>query len=114
MKRSRNLRIFTARIIDYALFLGGCFLAGGGLALAYRFPRGRESRNLTLLGLDRHELMDLHLYVGIAMVILVLVHLALHWKWLKSAMNSMRLKFGWALLGIGVLVLLFPLLVPVS
>ena len=38
--------------------------------------------NATLFGLNRHGWNDLHLYIGLAMMVVVAVHLALHLNWL--------------------------------
>lgn len=36
----------------------------------------------SFLGIERHTWSDLHTWVSIALIIGVLIHIALHWKWI--------------------------------
>ena len=38
--------------------------------------------NATFYGLTRHQWNDIHLWVSLAMISIILVHLALHWRWI--------------------------------
>lgn len=115
MNRNRFFRLTLPRIVNYLLFCGGSFLLGTGLALETRLPPGsRGGHKLRMLGLDRHEWGDLHFYVGLSMATLVLIHLALHWGWLKNALKSASAKLGYAGLAIGFLLFLVPLILPVT
>jgi preprotein translocase subunit SecY len=52
-------------------------LPGGG------YQGGRNPfYNATLLGLTRHGWNDIHLWTGLAMIVVLTVHFALHWNWL--------------------------------
>ena len=52
-------------------------LPGGG------YQGGRNPfYNATLLGLTRHGWNDVHLWTGLAMIVVLTVHFALHWNWL--------------------------------
>ena len=90
-------------------------MLGTGLALVWRLPPGsRGGRGLTMLGWDRHAWGDFHFYLGVSMSVLVVIHLLLHWGWVKRAVASVRYRFGWiGLLGILILAAI-PLLLPVS
>jgi len=115
MNRIHLLRVTLPRILNYLLFCGSSFLLGTGLALETRLPPGsRGGHHLRMLGLDRHEWGELHFYVGLAVAALVLAHLALHWKWLKSALKSASAKLGYVGLAVGIAIFLVPLLLPVS
>lgn len=107
-------RIWLPRIINYVLLCGSTFLFGTGLALAYRLPRGRGGRGLEMLGMTRQEWGDLHLYAGILMGLLVLVHLALHWSWVKRATLSITSGFGWLAILFATLCGVLPLVLPIS
>jgi hypothetical protein len=92
----------VARVINGMLFLAGCFLAGSGWLLDQRLPSGRGSGSgrMTLLGMNRHDWGAWHTWVGYGMAALVLVHLALHWRWLikiAAAQKPWRLALGLAL-----------------
>jgi hypothetical protein len=79
-------RNMVARALNGLMFLGGCFLAGTGWLLDERLPRGRGEGGVrpTLLGMGRHDWGEWHAWVGYVMVGLVVVHLALHWRWLMK------------------------------
>ena len=51
---------------------GGRGLGGGGGGLG----------NLTFLELSKHTWIDIHDWVAVALIVLVIVHLLLHWKWI--------------------------------
>lgn len=114
MKRPKFMRLILPRVLNYVMLLMGAFLAGSGLAMVYKLPPGsRGGRGLTMLGMDRHEWGDLHFYVGLCMIVLVVVHLALHWGWLKNALRSIKGGVGWMGLALGAAIFIFPLLLPV-
>lgn len=107
-------RSFFLKSVDALLFLGGAFLLGSGLALELRLPRGKGGHGVEILGLGRHDWGELHWWVGLGMGILVCVHLALHWKWIRRTVAAAKLKLGlWGVL-VGLILLLLPLLAPVS
>jgi len=65
------------------LFLAIAFI---GILMGFFIPKGEEAPGYekVLWGLQRHAWGDLHLYFSLAFVALVIVHLALHWDWLKA------------------------------
>jgi hypothetical protein len=74
-------------IIDALMFLVMMAMAGLGLLMKYVLIPGKErwakyGRNvdLTLLGWDRHDWGDLHLYLGFTLLGLLILHIILHWK----------------------------------
>ena len=71
-----------ATICNAMLWLVFCALSGTGLLLAFRLPPGsRGGRGLSALGWDRHEWGDLHAWISYAFLALILLHMALHWRW---------------------------------
>ena len=58
-------------------------LAGTGFLLHFVLPprSGGRSGGLELLGYDRHAWGTLHLYLAIAVLVLLVAHLVLHWSW---------------------------------
>jgi hypothetical protein len=54
-----------------------------GFVLWFALPSGggRQSLDLTYWGLSRHTWTDIHDYVAVALIIIVAIHLLLHWKW---------------------------------
>jgi hypothetical protein len=66
------------------LVLSGLAEAVSGFVLWFALPSGggRGRLGLTYLGLTRHTWTDIHDWVAIALTVIVIVHLIIHWKWL--------------------------------
>ena len=78
------------------LWLLFCLLSGTGLLLAYRLPPGsRGGRGLSALGWTRHEWGDLHYWISLAFLLLIVIHMALHWRWFWQIASKRR---AWPLL----------------
>jgi hypothetical protein len=79
------------------MFLAGLFQAVSGFLMwlvipegGYRGGRGLDIAEKTFIW-DRHVWIDLHDWTAVALVVLVILHLILHWKWIwymtKKALN---------------------------
>jgi Domain of unknown function (DUF4405) len=66
------LELATGLVLWLALPRGG----GGGF--------GRGGGDQSFAALDRHSWADLHNWTGLALVAVVLVHLALNWRWITD------------------------------
>ena len=110
---------FLARLLNLILYLGFCVLAGTGFLLAFRLPHGSEAaRGTTFLGYPVHTWAEAHLWVSYGVLVLLLFHLVLHWKWLVNVAGSRqawRLAVG-LLLGVAIIAffLIYPLAPAVS
>ena len=62
-------------VSGFVLWLG--FPSGGGGG-----GRGGGLGELTFWELSKHTWIDIHDWVAVALVVLVLVHIILHWKWI--------------------------------
>ena len=75
---------------DAALLALFAALAATGGVLHWVLPpgsggrAGRHPARRELLDLSRHEWGQVHFWVAAAMVTLIVVHLALHWGWIKT------------------------------
>jgi len=85
MKRKINL------IINIVSFLIFSFSAFSGFVLWKILPSGGGFQggrgivgNNVFLSLFRNGWSDLHIYVNLIFVSLVLIHLILHWTWIKN------------------------------
>jgi len=85
MKSKMNLIVniisfFIFLIISFTgITLWKIFLSGSG------FQGGRTlSEDNIFLGLFRHQWNDIHIYAGLILIILVFIHLALHWSWIRN------------------------------
>lgn len=84
MALSRRTRVnFILEGCTLAVLLG---LIATGLTLEFRLPPGTGGggRNAPLLlsGLGRHEWGEIHFYLSLTFIALMLAHLALHWRWI--------------------------------
>ncbi len=77
--------VITGFIIKYILPPG----SGGGHGGGFRGGRGPSENVKALWSMTRHEWGDIHFYLSVAFVVLMLVHLILHWTWIKCYFKSM-------------------------
>lgn len=74
--------------LDSLMFVAFILVNLSGLIVWKALPSGgyRGGRNpafrAAVLGLTRHEWNDLHLWVGLAIIAILTVHVSLHWKWI--------------------------------
>jgi len=99
--------------LDVATALVFSSMVGSGTLLAMVLPpRGGG----TWLGWARHEWGDLHLWLGVALFVLVVLHLVQHRQWLTRCwtrfVGSLRSPLTWALLLAGTALMAAPLLIP--
>ncbi len=90
-------------------------MAGTGLLMAFRLPQGsRGGRGLEAFGLGRHEWADLHTWNSYVFGCAILLHLAMHWRWLWQIAARKR---SWSMVvgfGIGLGLLFFLIFQPIS
>ena len=55
---------------------------GGGGGGGRGFGGGGGAGNLSFWELSKHTWIDIHDWVAVALVILVIIHVILHWKWI--------------------------------
>lgn len=60
----------------------------GGLGREISGGQGREQIE-RLWGMGRYDWGDIHLWLGIIFIVLILVHLVLHWGWVKCYVKSL-------------------------
>jgi hypothetical protein len=88
--------------LDLTIFTAFLLTALTGLMLWLLIPGGRGSGQLIYLGLSRRGWVDLHQWLGLAMLLGALLHLVLHWRWIacvaprffKKLARQARLNFG--------------------
>lgn len=96
------------RATNYLLYLGACLLAGTGWLLAVRLPRGCKAcrwEDIVFAGWERQDWRDFHGWVGLALVVLTIIHLALNAAWLRvvAAQKSNWKLWGSLALGLAIL-----------
>ncbi len=79
-------------VIDAALFIDICSIAIIGLFLAFIVPKGKMyGAQKYFLGLHRHQWTDIHLYLSLTLLILLIFHIWFNWKWIA---HSTKQYFG--------------------
>lgn len=78
------MKLILPRLLNYILYAVGILIAGTGLLLRWKIPHGQAGHHVSLWGLDKHDWKDLHLWGGLALVLLVAWHLWLHRKWIMT------------------------------
>lgn len=80
----------TNYVVDLALLASFFVAAVSGLALKFSMPGGaRQGRLQEFLGISRGAWLEIHDWSGIIMIILVVIHLALHWNWIACMTKGM-------------------------
>ena len=92
-------------VVVLVSFINLVFLALIGLIMRYILPPGTGGRGRVLHGgrsgeqikhlwsMTRHQWGDIHFYLALVFVVLMALHILLHWSWIKNYFKS--------LLGIG-------------
>lgn len=77
-------------LIDVLTFLVFFAKVWTGFLIHYILPPGGgRGHALTLWGMNRHDYGNVHFYLALAMVALIIVHLWLHWPWVCSIMSNL-------------------------
>ena len=85
--RSLSLQTRINWLIDASVFIGGLIASITGIYFLF-LPSGgyRGGRNpfygITIF-FDRHTWSDLHTWLGIVMIVAAVIHLTIHWTWVK-------------------------------
>ena len=76
--------------VDALLFVDMCSIAVIGLLMAFVIPSGgqRHSDEKYFLGLHRHEWGDIHLYLSLLLLGLLVLHLWFNWTWIVQSTKS--------------------------
>lgn len=114
MKQSKLIKI-----VDICSFIALLLIVSTGTLLEFTLPI-RSGRS-TVLGMTRHEWGDIHLYVSIAFLAMMSMHLLTHGKYIKQlllghASNASKFHIGIGLIGLValILILLAPFISPVT
>jgi hypothetical protein len=68
-------------IVDAVAFIAIVLLAATGVLMRYVLPAG-SGHFITLWGMDRHEWGQIHFWIAIALIGIMVIHLFLHWRWI--------------------------------
>ena len=74
-------------LIDAAVALGGLLAALSGIYFLYLPSGGYQGGRNPMYGItilfSRHSWSSLHIWTGVIMIAAVVIHFAIHWKWVK-------------------------------
>ncbi len=80
---------FTGYVMMYIMPHG----SGGGQGRQFRGGTGGDHQQIKeFFSQTRHQWSDIHFYVAISFLILMLIHIILHWKWIKCYLKSKIIK----------------------
>lgn len=102
-------RIKTNIIIDILMLLAMASVSISGWVIKYFLPLGGRMRHRSYLvsnefmGMERCTWRDIHLWSGIALIILLVLHVVLHWNFIsaffkKHIPNNALRNFAYAFL----------------
>ena len=94
-------RVTLNFIVDLVSFVVFLCLAFTGFIIKFILPPGTGGRGRQLhegLGrehiktfgsMSRHEWGDIHFYLAVVFAVLIVVHIILHWSWIKNYFKSL-------------------------
>jgi len=93
-------------VIDFIGFVNVLLLTFTGIIMKYILPpgsggRGREMHGgqggehiKTLLSMTRHQWGDIHFYLAAVFITIIIVHLILHYNWIKGYIKGLFTSGG--------------------
>lgn len=79
--------------LDLMLFLVMAMLILTGLILEFVLPAGSGGRGgqakLELWGMGRHDVGEIHFYLGLGLIVGLLLHVILHWSWVSGTLSRL-------------------------
>jgi len=81
---NRTVANILIDIIAALLFLG---MIATGYLLRFPLPPG-SNKSLSLWGYTRHQWGDLHFWISLGLLLVLVVHLALHWNWIVTVIGK--------------------------
>ena len=111
-------------VIDAVMFLSLMAMAGLGFLMRYVLPSGRDARaaygsnlQFSWVGWDRHDWGDIHLYLALAFLTLLVLHTILHWSQILGLFQRLvpnprwRSRIAIIFLLLSLLLIYFPFLI---
>jgi hypothetical protein len=91
-------------------------MAGTGVLQRWVLPRGSSRVGTTWLGLGRHAWGNIHFWLSGVLLALIILHLTLHWSWVRSCwsrfLGSLRSPLTWLVLLALFALMLLPVVIP--
>lgn len=93
-------KLHTNIIVDVLMLVAITITSFSGFVLDTLLPRGRGgmARYSSVMGMNRREWHDIHLIVGIILVVLLVLHIVLHWTmvdgYFRKQIKSAPLRYA--------------------
>lgn len=101
--------------VDILMYVAMCFLASTGLLLKHRLvPGSQGGHGLVLFGLGRHDWGAVHLWTAYTLILLLLVHIILNFRFIKNVVASKKNHIMIILALLGIFVTGFLLCAPIE
>ena len=84
MSNGKSSKLWKVNVISFILFI---ILCSTGLLNWLILPRGYEARGSFLVSL-RHFFIAIHEWTALIFIIVVAIHIILHWPYLKSNLKK--------------------------
>ena len=84
MSGAKALRLWLVNVISFILF---SLLSFTGLINWLFLPRGPKSVGGLWISL-RHFLREVHEWTALAFIFIIVIHLAMHWEYIKSKLKK--------------------------
>jgi hypothetical protein len=84
MANGKASKLWTVNVISFILFV---ILCSTGLINWLVLPKGYQARGGFLVSL-RHFFITMHEWVGMIFIVLVTIHIVLHWTYIKSNLKK--------------------------
>ena len=81
---NRTISNIIIDIIAAFLFLG---MIATGYLLRFPLPPG-SNKMLSLWGYTRHQWGDVHFWISLGLLVVLIVHLVLHWNWIVTVIGK--------------------------
>ena len=84
MANGKTLKLWTVNVISFILFV---ILCSTGLINWLVLPRGYQARGNFMVSL-RHFCITLHEWLGLIFMVVIVIHMVLHWPYIKSNLKK--------------------------
>lgn len=80
-------------IVDFFAFISFLVVAKTGLIIFLFLPEGvRQGRYQEFFGITKSTYSFIHDWAGIVMIVLVVIHFILHWRWIVCSFKNVFKK----------------------
>jgi hypothetical protein len=80
-------KVYARAVVAIMLITGWCLTAISGFILWAASGEPRAGRQILSLGLTKHDWNEIHLWFGVAIIAITLIHVVLDWKALRGVIR---------------------------